>query len=99
MMLVKVRQEKISLVLHEAVKYDEVNVITTLIDAGSDPNAVTNTGRTPLHVACLNGKYASAEVLLQHGADIWKKSNDGTNAIDYAKQNNHPSIVQLLEQQ
>lgn len=40
--------------LHSACRWDHSDCAVILIEGGSDVNAVTNSGQTPLHVAAIN---------------------------------------------
>lgn len=46
----------------------------TLLDAGSNPNAITNKRETPLHFACYNGNIELVELLLDYKAEINAKN-------------------------
>lgn len=49
---------------------DSLRILEMLIDAGADPDAHGNFGRTPLHVAAEDGSLALARKLIAAGADV-----------------------------
>ena len=55
-----------------------------------------NTGRTALHYAY--GRLAIATRLLEGGADLTLRANDGKTALDYARSNGKSEVVALLSQ-
>ena len=70
------------------------DVLRLLIDLGADVNAVDNNGRTPLMLAA---RYSTAaphtsnlgifEFLINNGADVSMKCEEGRNALNYAEAN------------
>jgi ankyrin repeat protein len=62
-------------------------------------NVINKFGRTTLSLACRNGEnlFSSVKLLVEGGADIEIADNDGKTAIDIARQNDHPEVVQYLE--
>ena len=56
--------------MHHAAEYENVPMLTYLVDAGMDPNARKGTyAETALHYAVSNNKLESARFLLENGAD------------------------------
>src|SRR3984957_7472930 len=53
--------------LHEAVRYDNLEIADLLIAAGADVAAATRYNITPLSLACTNGSAAMIERLLKAG--------------------------------
>ena len=53
--------------------------------AGANVNAADLWKFTPLHEAASKGKYDICRILLQHGADAYKKNRDGQSPLDLAK--------------
>lgn len=60
--------------LHVACNKGRVKAARTLLDAGSNPNAITNKRETPLHFACYNGNIELVELLLDCKAEINAKN-------------------------
>lgn len=53
--------------------------------------------QTALHRACINGDYASARLLLEHGAHIDIKDIGGNDALACARLSKCPDVITLLE--
>lgn len=70
--------------------------LSTLINYGTNVNAINNDGITPLMCAVLLADAYIVSVLLKAGADVNIQNNDGKTAKDYAVENNHQLIVSLL---
>lgn len=73
--------------LNFAVKYQHLDCVNTLLEAGAEVNRQSHGGRTPLMMAI---KYDATgdvtEALLKHGADPYIKSTyDGWTAFDFLK--------------
>ena len=54
--------------------------------------------RTAQHQAAYNGSLASATRLLEGGADLTLRDNDGKTALDLARSNGKIEVVALLSQ-
>lgn len=82
------------------VASDSVEVVEMLVKAGSDLNAQSADGMTPLILAASCGRPARVKALLALGADKSLRDNEGKTALDHAKE--HPveehreEIVKLL---
>ena len=58
-----------------------------------------NYGVTALHLAAAHGNLASATRLLEGGADLTLRANDGKTALDYARSYyGNSEVVALLSQ-
>jgi hypothetical protein len=78
----------LDIALFEAVHYplDNTDVISALLKAGANVNAVRPGGRTPLMDAVALVNLANAGLLLNSGADISRKTRDGLTAYSLAMQ-------------
>ncbi|XP_046983171.1 TD and POZ domain-containing protein 1-like [Schistocerca americana] len=82
--------------LHCAARRGDAAVVRLLLSAASDPNARDRWGETPLHDAARNGEAEAAAALLQAGADRGATNEDGRTPLDYAREENHHQLVQML---
>ncbi len=76
--------------VHHAAQAKKVKMLEILIQAGTDVNKKEETsGRTPLMFAlrtCYDAKVIpTLQILLDHGADITLKDNDGMSVLDIAQ--------------
>ena len=72
-------------------------VIPLLLEADAQIDAQDNGGGTALISACGHGKEAAVRELLKGNPNLdLKDSNWGQTALDYARENNCQSIVNLL---
>jgi ankyrin repeat protein len=87
--------------IHDAARKGDVNKVKELLQ--SDPKLASDRdklGDTPLHSAALHGQLATAQVLLDAGADVNAKNNYGAftpedlGGVLYSK--NHKDPVSLL---
>src|SRR6185436_8271874 len=85
--------------LHAAVAGRNMEAIKAVIAAGADVNAQQQAGFRPMHEAGTNANRALAELLLAHGADPSLPSDDGKNAIDYARDKGHAEFADWLATQ
>ena len=68
----------------------EVNIKTLI-------NAVDKENNTALILASKFGYHKIVKILIENGADINIKNNDGKTALDYAEENDYKSIIELLK--
>jgi ankyrin repeat protein len=52
---------------------------------------------TPLHAAARTGQKKAVELLIDKGADLNAKNENGVTPLQMASQNGHRSIVELLQ--
>lgn len=62
---------------------------------GADLCAEDRQGQTPLSWACLKGRVAIAQYLLDRGAPIDHADKSGKTALDLATLNGNPALVQV----
>lgn len=62
-------------------QYDSEDFILTLIEHGVNINRIDEHGNTALHYAVLNGNDVMIEVLLESGADVNIRNNDGKTPL------------------
>ena len=70
--------------LHEAVKTGNIEAVKQYLDTGTDVNAMSDIGRTPLYWAADSGYKEIIELLIAKGADVNAKTNDEETLLDMA---------------
>lgn len=70
--------------LHAAVAARDLETVTRLLVAGANPNARQTGGHTPLMAAALHGECATVRILVEHGADLDLRDDEGITARDRA---------------
>ena len=83
--------------LHEAAEAGQLGSVgRLLLEAGTDPNAVDEDGKTPLHFAAAFGHASVARLLLEAGADLNAKDNEGATPLVAAFRNDKDAVAALL---
>ena len=81
--------------LIHAAKYDKIEIVKLLLNAGADPNKQNNLSYTALIYAVYNNTEI-VKLLLNTGAYIDKQDNYGNTALIHAAYENNKEIVELL---
>jgi cytohesin len=83
--------------LHLAALHGDASVAETLLMAGANVNETGfKDNNTPLSVAASNGRLNVVRVLLAHGADIKAVDKFGKTALQYAQENHHTNVADIL---
>ena len=72
-------------------------VVTDLLDMGSDPNDRSAEGNTAMMLAARGGHVAIVKMLIDHGADVSVTDIDGWSVTHYACQSGSEEILYLLK--
>ena len=90
--------------LHEATVGGHTPMVTLLLKSipAAQKTAFINQqstlwGWTALHIAAKKGHLATVNVLLKHGINPSLKDRTGKTALDYAKENKHQAVVDVLK--
>lgn len=70
--------------------------VQILLSNGADINLCTESGVSPLYIACYNGHKSTKRLLLSNAAEIDLCDDNGANPFHIACQNGHDIIAQLL---
>lgn len=66
--------------LHWAAHHRDKDMAAALLAVNANPNAVTSTGKTPLHLAAVENSLECIDVLLRRGADPYAVCRDDDDA-------------------
>ncbi|TNF65785.1 MAG: ankyrin repeat domain-containing protein [Gammaproteobacteria bacterium] len=75
------------------------DIIRWMIEKKADVNKKNEFGLAPIHIAAKNGHKETLKILLQNGAHLYAKDNQGKTVFDYlldAVFNDHAKVVELL---
>jgi ankyrin repeat protein len=81
-----------------AVKNNDAPAILKMLDSGFDPNSYNSSGKTALHVAVLANAREAAHLLVEHGANPLRGTQDDPNhrPLEDAVNFNKPEMVEFL---
>jgi len=83
--------------IHDAVDNGNIEAVKQHLAAGVDVNVkATGGGWTPLHYATVNDRKEITELLIDEGANVNAKDNDGDTALHIASGKGHKEIAELL---
>lgn len=71
-------------------------MVNKLIQLGADVNEASN-GMTPAMYAAKYNRVDILELLVKNGAKLKKRSENGLNAMDYAKRSNAKDALMYLK--
>jgi len=71
--------------IHDAAANGNIEAVKQHIAAGTDVNAKTGSGWTPLHYAAREGHKEITDLLLTNGADVNAKNDEGGTPLDWAE--------------
>jgi ankyrin repeat protein len=67
--------------LHRAAEHGRVEIMTMLLDAGADINAVNEYHYTACHIAILNNQFDALKLLVERGANLGVVDSDGRSLL------------------
>ena len=71
--------------IHDAAVMGNIEAVKQHLAAGTDVNAKTGSGWTPLHYAAREGHKEITDLLLTNGADVNAKNDEGGTPLDWAE--------------
>ena len=88
--------------LHFAACFGHLDICRILLKSNADVDSRNSTGSAPLHSALMNpekeGSTVIVQLLLDYGADVQLRDNEGKTASEIADGPEREQIVQLLSQ-
>ncbi|KAJ7525848.1 hypothetical protein O6H91_17G070100 [Diphasiastrum complanatum] len=83
--------------LHAAAARGNLQILTLLLERGTDINARDRSGRTPLMISCLKARWNCVQLLLDNGADVLIFSSYlKLTCLHYAAKAGHADSVQKI---
>lgn len=82
--------------LHYAAAIGDCDIIKLLLDKSAYIDAESPNKTTPIMMAAHTGQRAAVQLLMEAGADISLKNEQGLSAADFAANNEYPDIVKAL---
>jgi len=82
--------------IHDAAGLGNIEALKQHLAAGTDVNAKSGNGKTPLHYAAWRGHKEIIELLIAAGADVNVKNDADETALDWAVAWDKPEIAALL---
>lgn len=85
--------------LHWVAQRGLTEGIACLLANGADPNVTDDKGQTPLHFIARKGVGKNqVQLLVEHGANLKARDNDGKTPLDYAKNAKKKSVSTILSE-
>ena len=72
--------------LHHASRNGDLEIVGQLVSRGADPNAMSDHGHFPLYCAAGHGHLETTQFLLENGADVRARLNDGKTVVEWLRQ-------------
>jgi len=79
-----------------ASKNNAVELLTTLLDAGADINALNDNGQTPLHIAVFWNNVDAVKLLVDRGADKTIKNKSGRTPEELAIHYDYVDVMKIF---
>jgi F-type H+-transporting ATPase subunit beta len=79
-----------------ATVLNRIHHLRVLLERGGNPNRMSGSGNTPLHVAAMRCLSEAAHLLLAHGADRNATDTFGRTPADWARVNGHEELARML---
>ena len=82
--------------LHLAAYFNDLSLITLILDNDNVADSANCNNVTPLHIACNFGNWEAVVLLLSRGANINACTKNGETPLLLACENNHSAIISSL---
>lgn len=70
--------------------------MSRLLHEGANPNERTSRGNTPLHLACMEGLFSFADLLIDRGACVNARNVDGETPLHFAVRSASLDVITML---
>lgn len=82
--------------LIDAAMHGKTGAVQQLLNEGADAKFADYDLRTPLHLACAEGRLSVVKLLIAAGADVSAEDRWHTSALEEAEKNGHTPVVEYL---
>lgn len=79
-----------------AARQGHASLVSTLLEAGADPDVADSEGWTPLRASAWGGHASTVQVLLERGAQVDASDSEGRTALRAAAWAGHEEVVRAL---
>lgn len=83
--------------LHYAAAIGDCEIIRLLLDKSAYIDAESPNKTTPIMMAARTGQVAAVKLLMEAGADLSLKNEQGLSATDFAANNEYPELAKALQ--
>jgi len=83
--------------LHKASYYGNADEVRVLVENGASIDLPGDMGYTPLLLAVSKQRFDVAKILLEHGADVVKRTEFDSNAMDLALMSRDFRMIELIK--
>lgn len=73
-----------------------IDIVQSLLEAGADVNKTDNSMNTPLILALAHGQNAVAKLLINAGADVDTKNEDGEDVMWFASRTGNANLIRQI---
>ncbi|XP_031779107.1 ankyrin repeat domain-containing protein 54-like [Nasonia vitripennis] len=91
------RDKNNNTLLHLSARIGNYTLTQKYMDChGIDPNSINYSGETPLMLAAESNQLEIVKLLIEYGANVLCKRNDGRTALHFSVPSNNPAMLNLL---
>ncbi len=72
----------------------DISTMRRMMAWGASPDTIFESGMTALHIAIFNDQLETAQFLLDHGADIERKTPRGESSMDFVHSDEMRNLLQ-----
>lgn len=82
--------------LQKSIVCEDIETMSRLLRDGANPNERTSRGNTPLHLACMEGLFSFADLLIDRGACVNARNVDNETPLHFAVRSGSLDVITML---